>query len=91
MPAVLPSHIVAAIDSMFGSTRDEIDNRAVRHSHKTQVHALLAMLAELPPQLIDLNAQEYLEFSQCRGVLATALAEWNSATLCLQTASVGKT
>jgi hypothetical protein len=30
-----------------------------------QVHALLAMLNEVPAELIDLNASEYLEFSQC--------------------------
>lgn len=90
MPAVLPSHIVAAIDSMFGPTRDEIDNRAVGHIRKTQVHALLAMLDEVPPQLIDLNAQDYLEFSQCRGVLATALAEWNLGSIMPATSVGGK-
>lgn len=30
-----------------------------------------------PPALIDLNAQDYLEFSQCRAVLATKLPAWN--------------
>lgn len=77
MPSILPSHIVAAIDNMFGADRNEIDNRAVQHIYKVQVHALLSMLEEVPPGLIDLNAQDYLEFSQCRAVLATKLPAWN--------------
>ncbi|HZT26529.1 MAG TPA: hypothetical protein VFA57_12555 [Pseudolabrys sp.] len=77
MPSILPSQIVAAIDNMFGSNRNEIDNRAVQHIHKVQVHALLAMLDEVPAALVDLNAQDYLEFSQCRAVLATKLPAWN--------------
>ncbi len=81
MPYILPSHIVSAIDNMFGSQRNEIDGRAVQHIHKAQVHALLAMLDEVPPELIDLNAQDYLEYSQCRAVLATALPAWNLGSI----------
>jgi hypothetical protein len=35
------------------------------------------MLDEVPVALIDLNAQDYLEFTQCRAVLATKLPAWN--------------
>lgn len=77
MPSILPSHIVSAIDIMFGTNRNEIDGHAVRHINKAQVHALLSMLDEVPPALIDLNAQDYLEFSQCRAVLATKIPAWN--------------
>lgn len=76
MPSVLPSHIVEAIDSMFGPNRNEIGVRAVQHIHRAQVHALLAMLDDVPPQLIDLNPRDYLELSYCRGVLATTLPAW---------------
>jgi hypothetical protein len=81
MPSVLPSHIVSAIDSMFGPNRNKLDMRAIQHSHKAQVHALLAMLDEVPKQFIDLNAVDYLEFSQCRAVLATALPAWNLGSI----------
>jgi hypothetical protein len=77
MPSVLPSHIVEAIDSMFGQGRNELDMRGVQHTHKAQVHALLTMLDEVPPELIDLKSADYVELSQCRGVLATALPAWN--------------
>jgi hypothetical protein len=62
---------------MFGVNRNEIDHRAVQYIHRVQVHALLSMLDDVPPKLIDLNAQDYLEFSQCRAVLATKLPAWN--------------
>jgi hypothetical protein len=63
---------------MFGTNGNEIDGRAVQHMYyKVQVHALLSMLDEVPPALIDLNAQDYPEFSQCRAVLATKLPAWN--------------
>jgi hypothetical protein len=81
MPSILPSHIVAAIDSMFGSNRMEIDNHAVGHIHKAQVQALLAMLDELPPELVDLDARDYLELRQCCGVLATTLPAWNLGSI----------
>ena len=90
MPSILPSQIVAAIDSMFGPNRNEIDGGAVQHVHKVQVHALLSMLDDVPPALIDLNAQDYLEFSQSRAVLATKLRRGISATLRLQIAWAGK-
>jgi hypothetical protein len=62
---------------MFGANRNEIDNREILHIHKVQVHTLLSMLEEVPTELIDLSAQDYLEFSQCRAVLATKLPAWN--------------
>jgi hypothetical protein len=86
MPSILPSQIVSAIDSMFGTNRNEIDGRAVQHMYKVQVHALLSMLDEVPPALIDLNAQDYLEFNQCRAVLATKLPAWNLGDISPQTA-----
>jgi hypothetical protein len=81
VPSILPSQIVSAIDSMFGPNRNELDTRAIQHVHKAQVHALLAMLDEVPSPLIDLNSRDYLEFSQCRAALATALPAWNLGSI----------
>ena len=77
MPKVLPSQVVEAIDSLFGANRNELDGRAVKHIYRAEVHALLALLDEVPRELIDLGARDYLEFSRCRAVLATSLATWN--------------
>lgn len=77
MPTVLPSHIVEAIDSMFGPNRNPLDTRNVQHTHKAQVQALLTMIDAVHPDLIDLNSVDYLELTQCCSVLATALPAWN--------------
>ena len=77
MPKILPSHVVTAIDSMFGPTRNELDSRAVTHVYRAEVHALLALLDEVPRELIDLSSVDYLEFSRCRSVLATSAVRWN--------------
>ena len=77
MPKVLPSQVVEAIDNLFGAKRNELDGRAVTHVYRAEVHALLALLDEVPRELIDLGSGEYLEFTRCRAVLATSLVRWN--------------
>jgi hypothetical protein len=77
MPKVLPSQIVNAINSMFGPNRNELDGHAITHAYRAEVHALLNLLDEVPSELIDLMATDYLELSRCRAVLSTSLALWN--------------
>src|SRR4051812_46375928 len=77
MPNVLPSQVVAAIDSMFGPNRNELDGRAIGHNYSAEVRALLSLLDELPRDLIDLPFTDYLELSRCRAALVTSLALWN--------------
>jgi hypothetical protein len=77
VPKILPSQLVEAIDSMFGANRLELDGRAVTHNFRAEVHALLALLDEVPRELIDLGSVEYLELTRCRAVLATSLVCWN--------------
>jgi hypothetical protein len=77
MPKNLPSQVVEAIDSLFGSNRSELDVRALKHVYRPEVHALLGLLDEVPRELVDLRSIDYLEFTRCRAVLATSLAQWN--------------
>jgi hypothetical protein len=77
MPKVLPGQLVEAIDSLFGVNRNVLDGRMVTPLYRAEVHALLALLDEVPRELIDLRSSEYLEFTRCRAVLATSLARWN--------------
>ena len=77
MPKVLPSQIVEAIDSLFGANRNELDGRMVTHAYRPEVHTLLALLDEVPGELINLRSVEYLEFTRCRAILATTLVRWN--------------
>jgi hypothetical protein len=78
MPKVLPSQLVEAIDSLFGANRNELDGRAVTHVYRAEVHAPLALLDEVPRELIDLRLAEYLEFTRCRRPrhVACALESW---------------
>jgi hypothetical protein len=81
MSKVLPSLIVAAIDSLFGANRNEIDGRAVTNVYRSEVQALLSLLDEVPRELIDLPAQEHVELTRCRAVLSIALARWNAGDI----------
>jgi hypothetical protein len=77
MPRILPSQIVEAIDTLFGPNRGELDGRAVAQTYRAEVHALLALLDQVPGELIALSSVDYLEFTRCRAVLATTLVRWN--------------
>lgn len=90
MPRVLPSQVVAAIDNLFGPNRNELDSGAVRHVFRSEVYTLLALLEQVPPELINLDAQDLLELGRCRGVLATALPGWNMGDIMPAKAVGGK-
>jgi hypothetical protein len=77
MPKLTPSQVATAIDQLFGSNRNELNDGAVNGSHRAQVHTLLLLLDQIPDDLIDLPFSDFLEFSNCRGSLATSLARWN--------------
>jgi hypothetical protein len=79
MSKVLPSQIVAAIDSLFGGNRNEIDSGMLDVRYRSEIHALLYLLDEVPRELIDLATNDYLEYTRCRAVLTTALAYWNAS------------
>lgn len=77
MPKLLPSQVALAIDQLFGSNRSELNDGTINGNHRAQVHTLLLLLDQIPDNLIDLPFNDFLEFSSCRGSLATALARWN--------------
>lgn len=77
MPRVLPSQIVEAIESFFG-TRNEIYSQVLTANHRTEVQTVLLLLDQLPQELIDLGPGDYVEFTRCRATLETALAQWNA-------------
>jgi len=77
MPKLLPSQVAMAIDQLFGSNRSELNDGAINGNHRAQVQTLLLLLDHIPDNLIYLPFNDFLEFSSCRGSLATALARWN--------------
>ena len=76
MAKILPSQLVEAIDSLFGTNRNEIDGRAVTPVYRTEVQALLMLLDEVPRELLDLRYADYVEYTRCRAVLATSVGRW---------------
>jgi len=77
MPSILPSQVATAIDLLFGGNRNELNDGTINGNHRAEVHTLLLMLEQIPDNLINLPFNDQLEFSRCRGHLATALARWN--------------
>ncbi len=77
MPSLCPSQVASAIDQLFGSNRNELNDGTISGAHRAEVHTLLLLLDQIPENLLDLPFNEFLEFSRCRGSLATALARWN--------------
>lgn len=78
MPKVLPSQLVAAMDSLFGGCQNELDGGMITNVYRAEVHALLSLLDEVPRELVELRPDEYLELSRCRAVLSVSLARWNT-------------
>lgn len=77
MPQLLPSQVAMAIDQLFGSNRSELNGGTINGNHRAQVHTLLLLLDQIPDNLMDLSFTDFLEFSNCRGSLATSLARWS--------------
>lgn len=77
MPKLLPSQVAMAIDQLFGSNRSELNSGTINGNHRAEVHTLLLLLDQIPDNLVDLPFSDFLEFSNCRGSLATSVARWN--------------
>jgi hypothetical protein len=63
MTTLLPSQIVEAVEAMFG-VKNEICSTPISPRVRALVHALLALVDEVPAQLVDLPACEYRELKQ---------------------------
>jgi hypothetical protein len=77
MRRVLPSHIVQAVNQLFG-TRNEIYSNDLSSKYCVEVEALLSLIDDIPSELIDLISQDYLEFQRCYAALTITLAFWKS-------------
>lgn len=79
MPRVAPSDVVTAIDHLFGSSRNPMDTGMVQYRHRAEVQALLALLDDVPRELITLPVPDYVRLQRCRASLGAALATWTGA------------
>jgi len=77
MPRVLPTQLVQAIEQLFGSQTHDLHDREIYGQRRVEVYTLLALLEQVPRELIDLSFPDLLELNRCQAVLATTLARWN--------------
>ena len=77
MPRVVPSQIVAAIDSLFGPSRGELNVGVIRFAHRDSVRTLLSLLDQVPDELIAVSFADYTEYLQCQSSLISALSVWD--------------
>lgn len=77
MPNVVPSDVVAAIDDFFGPRRSELNSDSIQSFYQTEVQSVLALLQELPKELITLSPREYLELKRSAAVLEVSVVKWN--------------
>ncbi|WP_257167140.1 hypothetical protein [Bradyrhizobium sp. SRS-191] len=73
---ILPSEIIFAIESIIGLKSTDIDDRRLKHHYLPEVKAILALLNDVPSELLELPFQSYLELTRCRAVLAVTVARW---------------
>ena len=73
---ILPSEIIIAIETFIGLKSTDIDDRRLKHHYLPEFKAILALLNDVPSELLELPFQSYLELSRCRAVLAATVARW---------------
>lgn len=77
MSAVKPSQVAEAIVTMFGVYATDLETDRPNHAKQVEVRALLSLLDNVPPALINLTFTEFLEYQRCYAALATILPSWN--------------
>jgi hypothetical protein len=74
MLRIVPSQIVDAIKNLFGP-QGELD--LLPHSKQKEVRTVLALLDEVPRELINLPFYDYVEYRQCCSALAAMVPAWS--------------
>lgn len=77
MPRIRPSQVVAAIDSLFGPSRNELNHEMIKFVHRDNVRTLLSLLRQVPNELITVPFVDYTEYLQCQSSLTSALSVWD--------------
>jgi len=80
---------VQAIELLIGAKATDIDDRRLAYKYFPDLKSILALLEEVPTELIDLPFQSYLELTRCRAVLAATIARWEVGDSALVVRDVG--
>jgi hypothetical protein len=77
MLRIVPSQVVAAIDSLFGPSRNELDVEMIGFAQRDNVRTLLSLLRQVPDELVTVPFADYTEYLQCQSCLTSALSIWD--------------
>jgi hypothetical protein len=77
MPRIVPSQVVAAIDRLFGVSRNELNLEMIKFPLRDNVRTLLSLLRQVPDELITVAFADYTEFLQFQSALTSALSVWD--------------
>lgn len=73
---VSPSQVVQAIELLIGPKSTDLDDGRIAHYYLPEMKSVLALLDDVPTELVDLPFPEYLELTRCKAVLAATVARW---------------
>ena len=76
MPKVVPSQVVGVIDRMF--PRVEERPFVLNHGHSSDLTALIDLIDAIPPELLALEPDRYVEFIASCSAIRDALQKWRS-------------
>jgi hypothetical protein len=79
MPRIVPSQVVAAIDGLFGASRNELNGGMIGIALRDNVRTLLSLLRQVPDELITVPFADYTVYLQCQSSLTSALSVWDVA------------
>src|ERR1700730_713549 len=77
MPRIVPSQVVAAMDSLFGPSRNELNTEMIKFAQRVSVRTLLSLLRQVRDELITVPFADYTEYLQCQSSLTSALSVWD--------------
>lgn len=86
---VVPSEVVLAIETLIGRKSNDIDERRLQIKYFPEMKSVLALLDDVPTELVDLPFDAYLELTLCRAVLAATVARWEVGDSALVVRDVG--
>jgi len=73
MPRVLPSEVVKTIDLFYPSIASNPDSFEIDISNSQQIGAILTLIDEIPPELINFEDEQYIFYLTSLGALRSTL------------------
>ncbi|MFA5180593.1 MAG: hypothetical protein WC405_04685 [Syntrophales bacterium] len=77
MARIVPSQVVEMIDQMFPQAKDESQKAfSLELIHLPQLSAIISLIEQIPPELINVNGRYYMELEASRAAIKTAMQCW---------------